>query len=270
MEFESQRVARSNKGRVVAHTQQLAQPERLCCHWCEQPASATTPRLMCSKCKETHYCSQQCQRWDYKSIHKKICGTFFASSRPEVDLVFAVIGNHQDQHQCQPHQSNNNNNNNNNNNADGFNSNSNSKNNSENNKNPSVNLNLPPTEVLTYGYVLLRTRNDEIHYHSDIYSPRRGCVYEVLGCVPQKLVQQRFSDSKTTSKNKESRIQNENQQDAEKQREIELTLLSDDSDGQIEEEEEEEYRPLGWVDNPVLKTRMFEEYMTTRHITENR
>jgi hypothetical protein len=45
-----------------------------------------------------------------------------------------------------------------------------------------------------YVYVLLRTRNDEIHFHNDLSKPKKGCVYEILCCVSDKDVLQRYPE----------------------------------------------------------------------------
>jgi len=130
-------------------------PQKRSCHWCGKPDSLTSPLLQCAKCKDTVYCSSNCQRWDYKCTHKKVCQTFFSSSPPQIDVFYGPFPSVQkDCHH------------------DGDNSNI--------------------SQLLEYYYVLLRTRNDEIHFKDTLLSPKKGCVYEILLRFSENELQEKF------------------------------------------------------------------------------
>ena len=163
------------------------------CHWCgiEEKSSAscgdTSVSLQqCSRCKHTLYCSRDCQRWDFKSVHKKVCGTFLDSSPPEVRLWYGCINNS----------------------------------NEELVENESV-----------LGFVLMRTREDEIYYHQNVFSPQRGCVYEVLCCVSHPEAVERFPN-------------------------LVDSLRGDDK-----------AVPQGWVEEPHLESMLWQDY--TNHEKQN-
>jgi hypothetical protein len=152
------------------------------CHWCSRPESESSPLLRCSTCKDTLYCNQNCQKWDYKSIHKKVCQTFFASSLPEEDIFYGpMLLAHSDS--CDKSSSD----------TEG--------------KRVVEGIDTDKSSGISdsgfgnkydhkveYVYVLLRTRNDEIHFHNDLSKPKKGCVYEILCCVSDKDVLQRYPE----------------------------------------------------------------------------
>mmetsp|Transcript_6246 Transcript_6246/g.9426 ORF Transcript_6246/g.9426 Transcript_6246/m.9426 type:complete len:150 (+) Transcript_6246:58-507(+) len=55
------------------------------CHWCGKTEISLQ---QCAKCQITTYCSRDCQRYDWLSVHKKICRSPVLSTPPRVDVYY--------------------------------------------------------------------------------------------------------------------------------------------------------------------------------------
>ena len=44
---------------------------------------------LCSRCKQTRYCSDACQKTSWKRLHKAVCGTFAAEPRLRSEIVYS-------------------------------------------------------------------------------------------------------------------------------------------------------------------------------------